>query len=613
MTKQDLQDAFTAVMWAYYWKKEKAQYDSLLFTSLDYPDGGAFRNTTLAAPEDGTKDSCIYAVCSSYPYMAYYNTFLVDGKPFCWMHGEKPYATDYLTYTMWESGLAGTTVLRWAQRLEDEDLPRCRANGWERQESYTRFRGMDNAALAAWFRDNWRRVLEPGDLLVPFVPRGHVATYMGAGMVLEAKGKKWADGQEAYEPDGCFDLYDIEDYFINGSAFASSGQRYRLDRVKQRGTDGSPVYALERFLIMRPLNLLLDESGNVRPGVGISPAARCRMQYPGLEIDRTVDITPFGTAETGGELRLCVTLTNHSNDPYQGIYEDRGQTPVSFPKWRTSCARMPGYDGLTYRSLPVTEQIPAGAAYVPGSASPGAEISGQTLAWRVTLAPGERRSMQYALRVTAPRGGRIECGGGFVGQIPSNCPVIAVGGKKLPPARTEALPGLPAGPELHFAESVLRAAFGLRLELPEAQELFDAFFTPATLQNSHPDAAAAGLFVPRAQASAQCADAAAMRVHRYLGGRMIHTPHLAHERIYEFRTEYLEPGDILVKGMLKDGRVLQAAAPVYLGGGQFACRKDGRVQCSADERIMWDSYGYDFFFALRPSQAWDDAGRELAD
>lgn len=596
-------------MWAYYWKKERAQYDSLLFTGLDFTEGGAFRNTTQASPEYGTKDINIYAVCSSFPYMAYYNTFLVDGKPFCWMHGKNPYATDYLTYTMWESGLAETTVLRWTQNLTEEDAAWCRKYGWQEQKSFTAYRGMDNKALADWFRDNWSTVLEPGDILVTFRPRGHVSTYIGAGMVLESKGKKWADGHEAVEPEGCFDLYSIEDYYINGSAFESSGQRYRIDRVEQMSADGMPVYSLERFLIMRPMNLLLDKAGNVRPEVTIRPEALCRMQYPGLEIDRTMDGAPFGTVEMGGELRCCVTLTNHSNDPFQGIFEDSGQTPVSFPRWYASYFHTPDHAGVTFHDLTVTERVPPGTVYMPGSAVPEAELKDDFLRWSVTLAPGESRQLQYSLRVTAPRGSRIISDSGFVGEIPSNRLETVVGGKKI---GSVMLAGTPQGTGLRFAENVWHVMFGVQLDLPEVQTLFDAFFTPATADNSHPNAQSAGLFIPRAQVPARYARLDDMRVRKYLGGRMIHTPHLAQARINEFRTTYLEPGDILLKGMLQNGCVVRAEAPVYLGGGCFACEQDGSAKLCTDERVMWDSFGYDFFITLRPTQAYDDVSSELA-
>ncbi len=85
------------------------------------------------------------------------------------------------------------------------------------------------------------------------------------------------------------------------------------------------------------------------------------------------------------------------------------------------------------------------------------------------------------------------------------------------------------------------------------------------------------------------------------------------ERMYEFRTSYLEPGDILLKGMLEEGRVVRAHAPVYLGGGRFACEADGGMQISTDERVIWDAFGYDFFITLRLSQAYDDVNTEIAE
>ena len=621
LTRADLQEAFLATMWAYYWKQEQVQYDSYLYTSVDYMDGGVFRNTSEVAPEYGTADTTIYSVCSSYPYMAYCNTFEKDGAPFRWMTGSKPYATDYITYTMWETGAAETTVLRWAQKMTSEDQAWCDQYGWDQQESFTAYRDMDASELAAWFAENWQSVLQPGDILVTFRPTGHAVTYIGNGMLLESAGSKWSSGHEAYEDDGSINVYTVEDFFVNGSCCLGNN---KIDRTTGTNSDGTPIYATTYFLIMRPINLLVDAQDQALAGVSVNASTRSRQQYEGLEIDRTVDITPFGTAVTGDTLTYSVKLTNNSGSAFQGMNSpgDTGNTPVNYLKWHDAHFGTSGYSGMRYEALPVTETIPAGTELVEGSITGNGTFENGTIRWSVDLDAGSDVTLSYQVRVTEGRGGEITNDGGMVADIPSNSITNRVGGAKLDAAdrisafeadiaRYASQYGFLKETGTEFASAFYEKVLGLRLELPTTQELFDALFEPATAANSHPDAAAAGLFVPRSAPSAGLEAYGNMMVRNYLGGEMIHTPHLELRRINEFRTEYLEPGDILVKGDLSGSTVIAAQTLVYLGDGQFAYYAGSRVAASGSTLRIWDSFGYDFFFTLRPSQVYDDLGAEL--
>lgn len=622
LTREDLQEAFLATMWAYYWKQEQVQYDSYLYTSVDYMDGGVFRNTSEVAPEYGTADTTIYSVCSSYPYMAYCNTFEKDGKPFRWMTSSKDYATDYITYTMWQEGTAETTVVRWAQKLDEtDDLPYCEKYGWDQQESFTAYRDMDAAEFAAWFAENWESVLQPGDILVTFRPGGHAVTYIGNGMLLESVGTKWSNGHEAYEDDGAINLYTVEDFFVNGSC--SLGKN-KIDRTDGTNEDGSVKYATNYFLIMRPLNLLVDEQDQALAGVTIQPAVRSRQKYVGLEIDRTVDITPFGTALAGDTLEYSVKLTNNSNNPIQGVSAagDTGNTPVSYPQWHKAHFGVNSYNGMQYEALPVTETIPAGTELVEGSITGGGIVRNGKICWSVNLDAGSSVTLRYQVRVTDEIGSEITNDGGTVASIPSNTITNLVGGAKLDAA--ERVSGFEADISRYasqysflkengteFAEAFYEKVLGLTLELPTTQELFDALFEPATEQNSHTDAVAAGLFVPRADPAAGFEEFSGMLVRNYLGGEMIQTPHLELRRINEFRTEYLETGDILVKGDLTGSTVINPQTLVYLGNGQFAYYAGSRVVASGSSLRIWDSFSYDFFFMLRPSQIYMNLNTQL--
>jgi hypothetical protein len=83
-----------------------------------------------------------------------------------------------------------------------------------------------------------------------------------------------------------------------------------------------------------------------KSGFGITPATASRLQYPAMEIDRTVNITPYGTAAKGETLRYTVKITNRSSDP----------------AYMEFCAAEQGcdYNGVDYVNLVVREKIPVG-------------------------------------------------------------------------------------------------------------------------------------------------------------------------------------------------------------------------------------------------------------
>lgn len=634
LTRKDLQDALVSTMWSYYWKGTQAQYESYLFTSVDYPFGGVFRNTSEVAPEYGTSDTTIYSVCSSYPYMAYYNSFTEAGAPFKWIKSNTPHTTDYITYTMWERADNKATVLRWAQNLTASDQSYMEKYGWGTEESFTKYKDWDAKQLAEWFAANWETFLQPGDMIVVFTPTGHTVTYIGGGLLLESSGGKWGPlTGETYEGDGTFNLYTVEDYFVNGSARSSSGNWFKIDR--NTGTAANPVYPLTYFMIMRPLNLLLNEDGTVRSDVEITPATQTRQEYPGLEIDRTVDISPYGTVEEGGQLTYSIKLINNSNNSFQGTSGDRGDhyQDATYQKWHEKYYGLgQAYTGEAYTGLTVTETIPAGTELVAGSITGGGSESGGTITWTVDLAAGAETTLTYQVKATATRGDLITNDGGLVGTIPSNTITNVVGGKKLSGEVKENIrtgaeniigyhseyESFLAKTDTDFAKEFYDQVMGLRLELPSANDLFHALFRKAVSGDDvAPRVITAGLYIESDPISPAYQLYRDMLVRHYIGGEFVHTNHETLSRILEFRKEYLEAGDILIKGDLdENGQATNTQCIVYLGenkdgAGQFAWYNGRRVEISSNDFRMWDSYAYDFFFTLRPSQAYDDINTSL--
>ena len=80
--------------------------------------------------------------------------------------------------------------------------------------------------------------------------------------------------------------------------------------------------------------------------------------------------------------------------------------------------------GTAAKALTVTDKIPSGTVL---ASSGDARVSGDTLSWQISVAPGEEISVSYSVRVTATAGTFI-CGKyGSVGGVSHNCPGVYVG------------------------------------------------------------------------------------------------------------------------------------------------------------------------------------------
>jgi len=115
-----------------------------------------------------------------------------------------------------------------------------------------------------------------------------------------------------------------------------------------------------------------------------------------------------------------------------------------------------------------------------------------------------------------------------------------------------------------------------------------------------------------------------MVIDGYFGGVWAFSNDYAGEpRIYEFRTDYLELGDIIIHTMLTpsntDGaeeetrKVEEWNVVVYLGNSTFASlSSDGRLKKIQDDSAIMPGFSYDLFVALRPSQAYANINTKVA-
>ncbi|MBQ7565986.1 MAG: S-layer homology domain-containing protein, partial [Oscillospiraceae bacterium] len=396
-TREDLEKAVVASAWAHFAKVGKLQYCSEVITELSKFYGGQYRLSEGAVPEDGTSDTTIYSVCSDFCCKTF--TDGIGIRVF-----DSPDYLDAITAMFWSlSDSYGTTLIRYANDSY-EISGEAQARGMTRDSFST-------ADETKAFISNWKENLRPGDVMVWFVPGGgHALLYVGDGYLIDCRGSKYnmTSGAEAPEPQGAvYLLYKIEDVLVNGTD--PNWSSYTIDK-------------LDRFTAVRPINQLLQDDGDGNPandklknGFWTIPAKTfTREQYPLLDIDRTVNITPFGTAYTGEELTYSVKLKNYSDcDVYKTVCERSGDSPKD------------------YTGLRVTERVPAGTELVPGSITNGGTAENGVITWNVNVPKGQTAEVSYKVKVTAFQGEMIVSNGGFVGDIPSNTIKTYVGGAKL--------------------------------------------------------------------------------------------------------------------------------------------------------------------------------------
>ncbi|MBQ7565540.1 MAG: S-layer homology domain-containing protein [Oscillospiraceae bacterium] len=593
-TREDLEKAVAATAWAYFAKVGKLQYCGASMAALDKFYTGDYRVTSASAPEYGTSDTTIYSVCSDYAHQVYMNAlgYGLFGSP------------DYLdasTDSHWSlSADDGTAVMRYAQ--DDYESSDAKQRGVTRDTFLTMEQAQD------FFR-NWKDTMRPGDIVVVGKDAGnHAMVYIGDGFLIDCRGKSYnmTAGSEVVESGGgVIYIYDVARVLVTGDD-PNWKDTYKLGNVRW-------------CVVTRPLDAICEKTGGVstaadkpKNGFYIIPAATLeREKNPLLDIDRTVNITPYGTAYTGEELTYTVKLTNRSDDAqYRGF----------------------AFDATDFEDLVVTEKIPAGTEFVAGSAADGTFENGM-LTWKVNIAAGESETLSYKVKVTASQGETIVSTGGFVGDIPSNTIKNAVGGKKLSAAAQDGLKKLAATPvaqwretynisanatDLDFAERIYAKGAGLQLDLPTVEELLTGLFKygsetrgSLSIRYSHiGKTKTQKMFTHKHTLTGDAELWSKMIVPNYVGGyRTLFDNNV--DQINEFHAKYLEPGDILIfADVNENGKPTDVRVAVAAGDGILLTNTTGYALDAIDgviaEEILWRSFVSDIFMVLRPSLAVED-------
>lgn len=644
LTRAHLEEAVVNTAWAYYAKGEKLQYCSQVLNEMGKYYEGKYRVNEDAAPEYGTSDMHVYSVCADWDTKVYLHALnyrigngreplngTTDGIFFSAENQVSGWYEDGKVDPITEDDV-DTCIMRWKDLDYTEFSTSEKYLGVDKSKYYANYgdnhltfaNGLyattkeeqalaDNTARE--FLYNWQKNLRPGDV---FVSSSHALLYIGGGYVLDC----------SYDNNG--GKYDTDAGLERHERYGALFKLQTTEKVADKYIKSSRDW----FVVTRPIDAMVVDDGDSNlandlvtdPNIAITVPALSRIKYPVMDIDRTVDITPFGTVSAGGEMTYSVKITNKSRDSKYVEYR-------KYVKHQT--AGMASTTAVDYKALPVSEVIPAGTEFV--RATGDYKMENNKLSWTVDVPAGKTVEVTYTVKVTAPIGSTITNDGGFVADIPSNSIVNTVGGKKLNEQALSVLeniadthPGLwnetfnLASEDLDFAEKIY-AKMGIHLELPTIAQMMNDVFSWTVAARSSGDfrytrVDGLNVFMLKDDVTGGYKTARDMLVENYWGGYRFFTG--ADKKgtdINEMRVDYLEPGDILVyadtdekTGVSKTSNILVYAGQNSKGEHTLLSRSSkGESEVfagtEADARL-WNAFmgSIDLFFVLRPTQGVND-------
>jgi len=664
VTRKDLENAIVQTGWAYYAKGPKAQYDGRHVTWLTGYVGGTARFTAKQPPEYATEDTNFYTVCSTYTHETYYESLGIESM------GERttPFglSTAQHIYCAENQQERHTSKAKINEPLTDNDVDMVLFkwidfDHYKEKESKNAFQEL--VAFDFFTSDHFTEYTDD----IVFVDDSydgdiHYSYYDNAGnkldpqVVLQEYIVKTAEQYEKYmRPGDVFASTDHTMMYVGGryslhSSYSTGGGKIQntYDKVEPDGT----VFAQENlisthlspektkrrhFVILRPLNRVVapgydeDPGNDIVKGIEIPEKTLTREEYPMMDIDRTVDITPYGTVSTGENLTYTIKIFNESNNK-------------NYLKWGSQYEHGTR-EAVTYKNLIVTETIPEGTELVESSLSEGAKVEGNKIVWNIeSIVPGESVELTYSVKVIAPAGSYIVNDGGFVNNIPSNSIKNTVGGAKLTEEQKAALASVSAGgieglkdygKDTDFAEAIY-AKMGKELSLPTTLELATNLFRPETFVpgngpqgdgDMHPGVfTEITVFTLENNVSEEYKPYKAMLADRLYGGLSFYVGeeqkwNFATKSVLDFRPEFLEEGDILIYFATPgNARTIEAFSNEYekvvvaVYDGEKLLRSTGSSNAETTYEIIEEADVYaalqayiaspdkQLFFVLRPSQ-----------
>ena len=575
--EENFRKAIAETALAYYRKGAGVQYDSIAMTYIIKHQGcGLCRISSQTPPEYSSADNPLYTVCSDYCYNVFYDAF---------NYKLTGVANRCVTSIMCAIDKDDPqTVYKW----DEVSAKQCTEAGLTRQQ-----------ALA-----NAETLLQPGDVVVGYrkINSGHAMLYLGD---YKGDGTKWfihagsgskidiVTGKDSVEPGGTLVMCDAD----KNGPFRPGGH---YDLVSESRD-------ICRFIILRPMRALLTDGH-------LTPAAKARLRYPQIDVDRSASLRKYQTATVGETVTVKVDIKNNSTQPY-------------------------GY-------LNITEALPQGGVIRPESISAGGVLTDTGILWeKVKVPAGETKTLTYEVVISGLPGEKLILPGGTVDTLTTRAMSYAIGGKILNADKQAALAGVANMEEedaakyvdyakakpVGFVNALYKNVLGIELNLPESISdyvtgLLDEVTVlhvnnDGTSNYNSPANASGTLWAPKATLAEPWQSLSKMFLPEHLTGRMVCTEDPtfqgkevfnATDRVLVFDKANYEPGDIFIglNGSTKPSLSTadtEALVYVYLGNGKVATvdAESGLVVAPFSDTLEL-ALRQRLLIALRPSLTYAD-------
>ena len=340
----DVTDRVKAIVetaWSYYWKGTSIQYDNSSFYRVKgkYQNSkqSFFRGDYDVSPEQATDQHTLYFVCSSFCYNVYHEAIGYDV-----LGNGKSCNTGNLAQTegAYYDALRqdGILVYQYQPSLHttDGDIASKKAN----------FSGHLKVGDIVNYHDG---------------NKGHAMLYIG-----EVNGKKmfahsigenynWSQKKDVYEN------YSGNTVSHEEMGLETTGTVNMVSLDKRLDSIFNPANISVR--IIRPVNAIKNQATDYQ----VTNNGQARVQYPGLEINKTASVQPNITVNPGDIITIRTKVTNHSEKSYSVTYQDT---------------------------------IPDGTTYVANSLQ-NANITGNQISGNILLAAGQSKTVSYQIKVNS--------------------------------------------------------------------------------------------------------------------------------------------------------------------------------------------------------------------
>jgi len=604
-TRADIEQAIVDSFWSYYVKGAKLQYDDAQMNVVNYVDGGNIRAIQDIFPEDITSDSTGFTVCDEFVRTVYMNAIT----------GGEIYSSTkcgWVGQDMWlaAENVAGTgkdiCLVRWRDSSKFTNLW-----GLEEYCGVTEKHMITREELKTYLR-NAQNNLRPGDILTmgyDNLSDSHTVLYIGNGKFVHSTiyggGRyDYINGKDVIESEGTVHAY-------------ASGADYAAYLSFNATPNSMNEFAW--IMVTRPINMLVQDNGNDDPsddvaikGVNVKESTISREKYPCMDIDKTVSIKPYGSAQNGEEITYTVEITNLSSDNVY-LTQFKGQARA-------------------YKDLSVEEYIPEGCELVKGSITSGGVLDGNKISWNVNVPFGNSVKCSFKVKVNLKSGDTLVSKSGLVdGTISTPSLTNYVGKAKF--TETDAANGfncinnnlstwltdysINASDGIEFAEQIYKNIFGKTIDLDSSSKILEDSYDYKVLELPRDDGTQApqhktsGTTTTRLYTSDMTNPLA---VDRFYGGKSTHFFD-DHDHYLELKSKDLTFGDILVyytlepydkNDALKERAVINVVVGVYLGQDTFAVYDNGNITIE-NNAFIEKCLTYDVFLNLRPSNIQDMA------